>query len=372
MAGVNRREFLGATGALLAGSVLGRGAAAAPSETVRVGFIGVGGRGTTLLRNILNVPGVAVRAICDIDPGHLQQAQGIVAEAGQARPAAFDDWSRLLASEEIDAVVSALPCDLHARCYQDVVAAGKDLYGEKPLCITRADCDTVVAAVKKSDRIVQIGFQRRADPRFIETMKGVHDGELGELVEGRITWSNAWGPLGGWFGIRERSGDWMVEQACHNWDVMNWANRCLPVRAMGMGRSGFFKDVQPERNVYDYYSAIVQYENGVFVNLIHSWVVPNKFNDEYTRLVGTRGGIDFNSGTFSYRPGENRPDRVGHSVQGEINNTRLALAAFANSVRTRTTPVATVEHARDAVLACLLVRHAVYTRSVAEMEDLRA
>ena len=121
-------------------------------------------------------------------------------------------------------------------------------------------------------------------------------------------WSNAWGPLYGWFGQRERSGDWMVEQAVHNWDVMNWANQSLPVRAVGLGRKGLYAKKQADRSVTDYYSALVEYGNGVIVNIIHSWVAPGQdgaynkaFNDEYTRLIGVDAGIDFNTGTFSYR-----------------------------------------------------------------------
>src|SRR5262249_33944829 len=151
------------------------------------------------------------------------------------------------------------------------------------------------------------------DPRFIETMKQVHEGELGDLVEGRILWSNAWGPLYDWFGQRKRSGDWMVEQAVHNWDVMNWANRCLPARAMGLGRDNLYRDKQPDRDVHDYYAAVVEYANGVIVNIVHSWVAPGQggkqpvFNDEYTRLLGVKAGIDFNNGTFSYRKELNKP-----------------------------------------------------------------
>jgi myo-inositol 2-dehydrogenase / D-chiro-inositol 1-dehydrogenase len=372
MAAVNRRAFLARTGGALAAGAAASALGAAATDTIAVGCIGVGGRGTALLNALVNVPGVAVRAVCDIDAGARERAAGIVTAKGQPAPTLFDDWKKFLELKELDAVVSALPCDLHAACYLDVIAAGKDLYGEKPMCITIPDCDKVIAATRAGKRIVQIGFQRRADPRFIETMKQVHEGELGDLIEGRITWSNAWGPLGGWFGLRARSGDWMVEQACHNWDVMNWANRSLPVRAVGLGRDGLFKNTQPERTVHDYYSAVVEYANGVIVNIIHSWVVPNKFNDEYTRLIGTRGGIDFNSGTFSYRPELNKPDRVGHSHQGNIDSTYLGLAAFAESVRSRKDPVATVENGKAAVLACLLVREAVYTKKVVEAKDVGA
>ena len=366
-----RRTFLTIAGTTLAGPlILKSGVLGQTTGAVNVGFIGVGGRGSSLLNTILKIPGVAVRAVCDINQERLQKAQKIVAEKGQPSPEGFSEWKRLLERKDLEAVVSALPCDLHARCYLDVIAAGKDLYGEKPMCIAVADCDTVVKAANASKQIVQIGFQRRADPRFIETIQQLHQGEIGDLVEGRVTWSNSWGPFFDWFGRRERSGDWMVEQAVHNWDIMNWVNRCRPARAMGLGKDNLFRELQPDRNVHDYYAGVVQYENGVIVNIIHSWIPPTKFGEEYTRLIGTKGGIDFNSGTFSYRPDQKRPDRVGHTATGQIDSTLLALEAFVNSVRTRQPSIATVEHGRDAVLTCLLMREAVYKQKAVTLKEL--
>jgi predicted dehydrogenase len=369
----SRRTFL-ASSVVVAGS---SSLAAADAERLRVGFIGVGNRGSTLLRNFLDAKLGDVVAVCDIKPEHAKRAAAMITAAGQKEPVLVDDWRKLLDMKEVQAVVSALPCDLHAQNYLDVIAAGKDLYGEKPMCLTPTDCNRVVKAANGSKQIVQIGFQRRADPRFIEPMKLIHAGEIGELVEGRILWSNAWGPLGDWFGKRARSGDWMVEQAVHNWDVMNWACRGLPVRAMGLGRTGLFESFQPGRDVHDYYSAVVEYENGVIVNILHSWVAPGQngkftkeFNDEYTRLNGVKGGIDFNSGVFSFRKELHIPDKIGFTGPANINNTRLGLEAFAHSVATRTPPVATVEHGRNAVLACLLVREAVYRKEPVTMKQL--
>jgi predicted dehydrogenase len=376
MTELNRRGFLNVTGALVAGQALASPAAAggadAPGEAIGVGVVGVGNRGSVLLKHLLAIPGVAVRAVCDNDPAHLERGLKAVESAGQPRPEGTAEWKKLLEIKAVDAVVSALPCDLHAAHYLDVLAAGKDLYGEKPMCLTPADCDKVVAKANASKQIVQIGHQRRADPRFIETMQQIRGGELGELVEGRILWSNSWGPLLGWFGRRERSGDWVVEQAVHNWDVMNWACQGLPVRAVALGRDDLFRSVQSDRNVHDYYSGVVEYPNGVIVNIVHSWVAPTKFNEEYTRLVGTLGGVDFNAGVFSYRPDQKRGDRVGHSHPGAVDNTRLALEAFVDSVRSRKPPVCRVEHGRDAVLACLLVREALDSRRVATMKELVA
>ena len=154
----------------------------------------------------------------------------------------------------------------------------------------------------------------------------------------------------------------------HNWDVLNWAVNAPPVRAMAMGRNDLFRDRQSDRDVHDYYSGVVEYPGNVFVNIIHSWVAPTKFNEEYTRLIGTKGGVDFNSGTFSYRPDQKKPDQ---QLGGpETNNTLLALQAFVNSVRTRSEPVCTVEHGRAAVLACLLVRASVDAGAAVTMDQV--
>jgi predicted dehydrogenase len=162
----------------------------------------------------------------------------------------------------------------------------------------------------------------------------------------------------------------MIEQAVHNWDIMNWANRSKPRRAMGLGMDKFFKDKQPDRNVHDYYAGVLEYENGVVVNIIHSWVPPKKFDSEYTILIGTKGGIDFNSGTFSYRPELQKPDRLGHSHTGQIDSTQLAFEAFIKSVRTRSPSIAPPETGREAVLTCLLMRKAVYKKGVATLDEV--
>ncbi len=290
---MNRRNFLGSACAMAGGAVL-RGS---PNESISVGSIGVGGRGTYHLQNLLKMQNVAVRAVCDTNPEHLENAQKLAVAAGHPRPDGYEDWRKLLERPDIDAVVSALPVNLHARCYLDIVAAGKDVYAEKPLCLDMDECRQVVDAVKASKVILQVGFQRRADPYAQETIAMVHKGELGKLVEGRVVWSNAWGPLGGWLGRRGESGDWMVEQACHNWDVMVWANQCLPVRAAGFGSAGWFRDQKvlvdgvkqiwredPGRDVYDYYSGVLEFANGVMVNIVHSWLASPLFNERNTRV----------------------------------------------------------------------------------------
>ena len=369
----NRRRFL-ATSGLIAGAAITRPlyGAEAPSNEIHIGCIGLGNRGSVHVQALLATPGVRIVAVCDLKPERLTAIQDLVEKAGQPRPFATADWKELLARPDLQAVTSALPVDLHAACYQDVLKAGKDLYAEKPMCITLAECDAFVkAADAAKDRIVQIGFQRRADPKFIEAMELIHSGGIGKLIEGRILWSNSWGPLYDWFGKKERSGDWMLEQAVHNWDVMNWANQCLPKRAMGMGNDTLFRENQADRNVHDYYSGVLEYENGVIVNIIHSWIAPGGLNREYTQLVGTQGGIDFNPGTVTFRP-ESKKGTVTVGEKATADNTALAFAAFANSVRTRTPSIAPPSMGRAAVVTCLLMRTAVAKGTVVTLQDIGA
>ena len=368
---VPRRRFL-ATSGLVAGAAITRSlrGEGAPSNAIHIGCIGVGSRGSVHVQALL-ATGFRVTAICDIDPEHLKAAQEVVERAGQPRPFGTPDWKELLARPDLQAVTSALPVDLHAPCYHDVLRAGKDLYAEKPMCLSLPECDAFVkAAAEAKDQIVQIGFQRRADPKFIEAMELIHGGALGELIEGRILWSNSWRPLYDWFGKHERSGDWMLEQAVHNWDVMNWANRCAPKRAMGMGRDDRFRDKQPDRNVHDYYSGVLEYDNGVIVNIIHSWVAPGGIDREYTQLIGAKGGIDFNPGQVTFRREDGRPPLKVGQAAGASDSTRLAFEAFARSVRERTPAIATPETGREAALTCLLMREAVRRGTPVTMEEL--
>lgn len=364
---MQRRHFLLSASA----APFARAVQPSASERIGVAFIGVGNRGSALLKDTLNIDRTDIRVICDIDAAHSARAVAAVTSAGRSKPEIIQDWRAVLERRDIQAIVSALPVHLHARNYLDVIAAGKDLYAEKPMALTPTDCDAVVNAANKSRQIVQLGFQRRADPRVVETVAKVHSGELGEIIEGRILWSigQEWGPRLGDFGYRAISGDWMVEQAVHNWDVVNWALRSKPVSSYGFGNNTIFRELQPDRDVHDYYSAIVEYGKGVIVNITHSWLAGPRFHDEYTRLAGRKGMVDFNTGAISYHHLQKKADWVSPAA-GPINSTRLALNSFFESVRTRKPPLATVEHGRDAVLSCLLVRDSVYKRRHVKMSEL--
>ncbi len=366
---VSRRRFIaGGT----AGLALGLGSTAhvlGAADTIRMGFVGVGGRGSRHLQLMLPVAGVQVTAVCDIHEGRLTRAVERVTKASGKKPAAYRDYKKLLASADVDAVLNATPPDCHAQQYLDTIAAGKDLYGEKPMCITKDECDAVVSAATAARSLVQIGFQSRYDPRIQAGVRRIHTGDIGELVEVRAGYCASFGPLRGWQSKRARSGDWAVEQAVHFFDIMNWIFRALPQSAYGWGRTDIFSAGEPDRDVTDYYSALIEYPGDAIVNWLHTWLCPRGgvFDKHYAHYMGRSGGIDLNGGSIQYFDRNKKPEMLP-PPRGD--STSLAHKAFFECLRSGKQPTSGVENGRDAVLVALLVRTAVDKRNRISWKEL--
>lgn len=371
---LNRRRFLGCSAA--AGLAITQGLPVEAAHTpVRVGMIGVGNRGTGLLRALLDLPSVDLKAVCDVEPKARLRAQGIAEKVRGTRPEAVCHPLRLLERPDLDAVVVALPCDLHAETYLAVLRSGKHLYAEKPLGLSLSECDVLIdEAARRPEQVVHVGFQRRSNPRYREGVELIRSGELGSLIEARFSWSSSNGPMGGqegWLSSRERSGDWMVEQAVHVWDLLNWIAGGPPDRAFGQGRRDLFAAGSPSRDVTDHYSVLLQWSDGFTANFGQSWIDPpdDAFTGMRQLVVGTEGGIDFGSGVAVYRD-RDRPRRPLHP--GSVPDTQLALAAFLDQIRSPhevASPVSLSE-AADATRTALLVRRAVDERRLVTMDEV--
>ncbi|MFO0958504.1 MAG: Gfo/Idh/MocA family oxidoreductase [Isosphaeraceae bacterium] len=377
---VNRRRFLGCSAA--AGIALAQGMPAdggVPPRPVRLGLIGLGNRGTTLLRTALEIPGVEVAAVHDAEPRHANRAQGIAEKARGHRPEACETWTRLLERTDLDAVAIALPCDLHAAAYVAAMRAGKHLYAEKPLAPTVAECDALIdESARAADLIVHVGFQRRSSARYREAVELIGRGELGTLVEGRASWISSNGPVNGhdgWLARRERSGDWMVEQAVHVWDLFHWIRGSSPTRAFGHGRRDLFAAVQPDRDVTDHYSVTLEWADGFHLHFTQSWIDPadDAFTGAWQRVIGTAGGLDLGTGVATFRD-RARPRRTLGAGQGPDAPT--GLPAFIDAVRRgtagATAPPASLIDAREATITGLLVRRAVDERRAVLRDEVLA
>jgi predicted dehydrogenase len=374
---LNRRRFLGCSAAAGLALSQGRVAEATAVKPVRIGLVGLGTRGTSLLRTLLELPAAQVVAVCDLEAKHRLRGQGIIDKARGCRVEAYETYGPLLERADVDAVVVALPCDQHAAAYLAALGAEKHLYAEKPLGLTLAECDQVTAAAAaRPDRAVHVGFQRRSHPRYVEAIERIRQGEIGSLIEGTAAWVSSNGPMNGhdgWLGRRARSGDWMVEQAVHVWDVFHWIAGGPPARAFGQGRRDLFAQQQPTRDVTDHYSVQLEWPGGFHVSFLQSWVAPadDRFTGITLQVMGTAGGLDLGSGALTLRD-RGRPRETLHP--GNQPDTRLALQAFlaAAAAGEPVTPPLTLAEARDATLTGLLVRKAVDERRVVSLEEISA
>jgi predicted dehydrogenase len=377
---LNRRRFIGYSTA--AGLALGPVALAEavggkePARTVRLALIGLGNRGTSLLRQALELAGAQVVAVCDAEPKHAVRAQNIVEKAGQPRPERFDDPRRVFDRPEVEAAIIALPCDIHESTYLAALQAGKSLYAEKPLAINLAACDRLIAAAASApDLVFHVGFQRRSNPRFREGVALVRNGELGELIDARATWTSSNGPVNGhkgWLGQRVRSGDWMVEQGVHIWDILAWLKGAPPARAIGWGRRDLFASTEPKRDVTDHYSVELEWTDGFKASFLHSWIAPadDAFTGTTFLVQGREGGLDFSSGSLTLLD-KSRPR--GLIQPGAQPDTRLALEAFLAAIRSEApaTPPITLAEAKVATEIGLLVRMAVDERRLVTFAEMR-
>ena len=152
-----------------------------PSKRIQLGHIGVGGQGTSDLRNFLGVDGAASVAICDPFRQRRENAAKFVQEARGLQPKLYNDFRDLLADKSIDAVVIAAPDHWHVPIGLEAVRAGKDVYIEKPLGHTLGQNQAMMAAVKKHERVFQYGTQQRSQEMLKRGVELVLNGYIGEL-----------------------------------------------------------------------------------------------------------------------------------------------------------------------------------------------
>ncbi len=166
---------------------------ASPSDRVRFGIIGIGMQGSGLLASAIELPGVECVAACDLYDGRHTLAKEIV------RPdlPTTRRYQELLANKNIDCIVAAVPDHWHKQVVVDAVSAGKDIYCEKPMSHTAAEGVEMVAAAKRTGRIVQIGSQRVSSVICAKAKELVNKGVLGDLmlVEGTLGRND---PTGAW------------------------------------------------------------------------------------------------------------------------------------------------------------------------------
>ncbi|HXA56621.1 MAG TPA: Gfo/Idh/MocA family oxidoreductase [Candidatus Acidoferrum sp.] len=311
--GLDRRKFLGVAaataGAMFIKPSLVRGSEA--NSAVRVGLLGCGGRGTEDASNLVDTGSARVVALADmfedqLDKGRahfdtLQQARGYAALDPSQLFVGPNAYEKIAASKEIDAIVIATPPYYHPHHLETVVAAGKHVYVEKPVAVDVPGAMKVLEIGKRADGklSLDVGFQIRNCPPFVEMVRRIHEGAIGDIVcgeahyfggyIGRPAWPNA-SPaerrLRNWVYDRTLSGDIIVEQNIHVIDVCNWILKTTPLKASASGgRQG-----RPpgDGDAYGNYSVLLHYPGGIDV-AFSSTQFAKGWSDMNERFFGTKG-----------------------------------------------------------------------------------
>jgi predicted dehydrogenase len=188
-AGISRRRFLATTGAAIAvptiipASALGRADKAAPSERVTLGVVGWGMQGPSNTGEFLKLKDCQVVAACDLDKNHLKQAlDRINGHYGNQDCKSYHDYRELMARNDIDAVMLAVPDHWHALLSTEAANNKKDIYGEKPLARTIVEQQRIVKAVQENKRIWQTGSWQRSQGPFRKAAEIVRNGLIGKVT----------------------------------------------------------------------------------------------------------------------------------------------------------------------------------------------
>jgi myo-inositol 2-dehydrogenase/D-chiro-inositol 1-dehydrogenase len=309
---LDRRRFLGVAagtaGAMFIKPALVHGTTA--NSAIRVGLLGCGGRGTEDAANLVDTGGARVVALADLFQDQLDTARAHFDQMQQTKGYSAIDASQLYvgpnayekiaSSKELDAVVVATPPYYHPRHLEAVVAAGKHVYLEKPVAVDVPGALKVIEVGKRAQGklSLDVGFQIRDCPPFVEMVKRIHGGALGKIICGeshyfagyldRPAWPDATPVerrLRNWVYDRVLSGDIIVEQNIHVVDICNWILKAHPLKASATGgRQGRPAD----GDVYGNYNVLFHYPDGVDVSFSSTqfskgwWEVTERF-------FGTKG-----------------------------------------------------------------------------------
>ena len=248
-------------------------------DKLRIGVIGLGWFGEIHCETIVGIANLELAALCTRRPDRLaEQAKKFGVKK------IFTDYRAMLADKNIDAVSIVTMWDRHTQPAVEALAAGKNVFLEKPMASTVADCKKIIATSKKSQGILQIGHICRFNPRYRMAKQAIDEGRIGKIValQSRRNIPAAWTPT-----ILEKIGP-IVGDAIHDTDLMLWftGDRVASVYAQTVSVRGLkYPDIG---------QTMYRFKGGASATLETVWCMPEKtpFDiDERMSIIGTEGII---------------------------------------------------------------------------------
>ncbi|MCS7315978.1 MAG: Gfo/Idh/MocA family oxidoreductase [Bryobacterales bacterium] len=381
-----RRHFVSAT--LAVGGVSARSA----NDRIQLGVIGAGGRGSELMRQVAQArtADAVITAICDVYRPNRERAAEFVEKTWKIKPRLTTEYKELLGWPDVDAVIIAAPDFAHSVMLKDAVEAGKDVYCEKPMGVDFAEAKAAYLAVRRSDRVVQIGTQRRSEPRLMGAARLVRSGLLGQVTRVEFSvnfqeprWRRDYSHIRpedvAWpqflmhrparpFDAR-RFREWQLFRDYTNgipglWmshfiDLVHWfLDDPYPAGAVANGGVYLWKD---GRETSDVFHALLDYPKGFLVSFAMSLTNAARNRNLW---FGTRGTLDAEAMKVTGE-GSRMPDRITEEIEVPAEPANSHMENFLECVRTRRTPRADIQAGFSHTVACCMAALALdYGRKV--------
>ncbi len=329
---LSRRLFLKRTSTAVAGGAL-LGAldpsrfahAASGTDELKIAVVGIGGRGSGAANQALstyNLGPVKLVAIAEVHQDRLDKGlANLVKQHGERVDVpkerqfmGFDAYKKAI--ETCDVAILSTPPGLRPMMFEEAVRQGKHVFMEKPVASDAAGVRKVLAAAaeaKKKNLKVGVGLQRHHQKGYIETMKRIHGGEIGDIVSMRCYWNGnrpwqkkradlekEYGKLTemqyqmrNWYYFTWIGGDHIVEQHIHNIDVINWVKKGHPIKARGMGGREINNGGADDGEIYDHFACQFEYEDNsiCYSECRHQ---PGCWNSVSEYVQGTKGRAEVN------------------------------------------------------------------------------
>ncbi len=366
---MHRRSFLMTPGLFTAAAATSWAGA---NDRVRMGVVGVRGRGNDHIKFLARIPTAQVAAVCDIDQANVERAQANAEKLGQPKPAGFADMRKLFDDKSIDAVSIANPNHWHALSTIWALRAGKDVYVEKPASHNLSEGRKMVEAARKHKRIVQVGMQSRTTAHKMKAVQLLREGIIGQLYmakglcfKRRVTIGkspdgpvppgvnyDAWlGPAPqrpfnpnrfhyNWHWFWDYGNGDIGNQGVHEMDICRWGLGLQehPRKVTSTGAKFVYDDDQETPNtqyaVFDYGKIQIHFEvRGLITNSEGS--VSFDGNTIGNIFYGSNGYLCVDSKGFQVYTGEKHSLAMDEKAQGEIWDTRPQFENFLSAVRSR-------------------------------------
>ena len=304
----------------------------APSDRVRVGFIGVGSRGRTLLLNIQSIQdqmNVDIVAVCDNWPEHKERAVALT----DGKAEGFLDYREMLEKVPMDAVIIATPLHEHAQMTIDSLNMGIHVFVEKAMARTLEDTKAMYDAYLNSGKVMLIGHQRLFSPVYLKAMDMINNGALGQITKLRGWWTRNTEWLfydvpGGRGSALDRQRNWrlywdssagqITELGSHHFQIANWVLDAEPLSVMGSGSLNYHKD---GREIFDNYSLVFKYPGGIHFS--YDLLDSNRHNGVGFQVLGNKSTMQLEANKM-YLENPPRPPAIRtmiHNIESSIFDT---------------------------------------------------